>query len=318
MFKKVLCLFIVLVNIFLTDVKADMHPDTVKIGAYVMSIHDINFRDKEYTMRYWLWMLHDMPGLNPVTQTEIPNAKSVERSEVFIDSLEGKQWVILKMKSVMKQSWKVNDYPFDKQELKVFFENTEYDKNELVFEADTIGSAYDKQLTVDGWRISDFSVGTDHKIYETSFGNFTDKIQECDYADFFIDITLERNAWGLFLKLFVGMYIAYMIAMVSFLIHPRNVEPRFSLPVGALFAAVGNKYIIDSLLPETSSFTLVDTLHTLTFVAIFLTVLTSALSLSAFRKGEIERYRKINRIGGRLVLWGYVFLNITFVSIAIA
>jgi hypothetical protein len=296
--------------------KAQNKPDTVKIGAYVMSIHDISFRDKEYTMRYWLWMLHNIKGLDVIHQTEIPNAKVVEQSDVFIDTIEGKQRVIMKMKSVMKQNWKVNDYPFDKQELKVFFENTEFDRNSLVFEADTKGSTFDKELTVDGWKIKNFKVSTDHKVYETSFGNFTDLTQKCDYADFYIDITLERNALGLFLKLFVGMYISFMIALVSFLVHPKSPEPRFALPVGALFAAVGNKYIIDSLLPETSSFTLVDTLHTLTFVSIFLIVLFSALSIQHFRNGNFERYRKLNNIGGKIVFWGYLILNILFVGVA--
>jgi aromatic ring-cleaving dioxygenase len=295
---------------------AQTKPDTVKIGAYIMSIHDINFRDKEYTMRYWLWMLHNKEGLDVLHQTEIPNAKSVEQSDIFMDSVGNKQRVVMKMKSIMKQNWKVNDYPFDQQELKVFFENTEFDRSQLVFLADSAGSTYDKELTVDGWSITDFKVSTDHKIYETTFGDFTERNRTCDYADFYIDVKLERNALGLFLKLFVGMYISFMIAMVSFLVHPKNAEPRFALPVGALFAAVGNKYIIDSLLPETSSFTLVDTLHTLTFVSVFLIILFSALSLSSFRNGDLTRYRKINSLGRKLVFRGYVFLNLLFVGLA--
>lgn len=60
------------------------------------------------------------------------------------------------------------------------------------------------------------------------------------------------------------MYIAFLISVISFTIQVQELEPRFGLPVGGLFATVGNKYIIDSILPETSAFTLVDTLHTLT------------------------------------------------------
>ena len=37
--------------------------------------------------------------------------------------------------------------------------------------------------------------------------------------------------------------------------------PRFGLQCGCPFAVIGNKYIIDSALPESTSFTLVDTLH---------------------------------------------------------
>lgn len=292
-------------------------PDTVQVGAYVMSIHDINFRDKEYTMRYWLWMLHNMEGLDVVRQTEIPNAKSVERSEVFEDSLENKAWVIMKMKSVMKQSWKVNDYPFDKQFLSVHFENTEYDINDLVFKADVKGSTYDKELTVDGWTVTDFEVRTGVNNYETTFGDYTNTDESCYYSTFNINMKLERNALGLFLKLFVGMYISFLIAMVSFLIHPKDVEPRFGLPVGALFAAVGNKYIIDSLLPETASFTLVDSLHTFTFASIFLTIFVSAFALSAFRKKEVKKYRRINKIGGLIVLISFITLNLLIIGLAI-
>lgn len=292
-------------------------PDTVRIGAYVMSIHDINFRDKEYTMRYWLWMLHNMDELDAVKQTEIPNAKSVERSEVFEDSLDNKAWVIMKMKSVMKQSWKVNDYPFDKQFLSVHFENTEYDQDDLVFVADTLGSTYDKELTVDGWSVTNFNVTTGTNNYETNFGDYTNSNASCTYATFNINMKLERNAFGLFLKLFVGMYISFLIAMVSFLIHPKDVEPRFGLPVGALFAAVGNKYIIDSLLPETASFTLVDSLHTFTFVSIFLTIFVSAFALSAFRKKQVKKYRKINRVGGLCVLITFIVLNLLIIGLAI-
>jgi aromatic ring-cleaving dioxygenase len=99
--KKFFCLLIIFINAIGVSLAEKSKPDTVKIGAYVMSIHDINFRDKEYTMRYWLWMLHNKQGLDVVKQTEIPNAKTSEHTEVFIDSLGNKLWVIMKMKSII-------------------------------------------------------------------------------------------------------------------------------------------------------------------------------------------------------------------------
>jgi hypothetical protein len=88
-------------------------PDTVKVGSYILSLHDINFHDKEYTMRYWLWFVYNNPRFDFTTQVEVPNAKSVEKPDVLVDTINGKTWVLMKMKSVMKQSWNVNDYPFD-------------------------------------------------------------------------------------------------------------------------------------------------------------------------------------------------------------
>ena len=54
--------------------------------------------------------------------------------------------------------------------------------NEILASSVTLNYETNKELTVDGWRITDFKVSTDHKIYETSFGDFTDKIQKCDAA----------------------------------------------------------------------------------------------------------------------------------------
>ena len=31
-------------------------PDTVKVGVYITSIHDIDFKQKEYALNLWLWL----------------------------------------------------------------------------------------------------------------------------------------------------------------------------------------------------------------------------------------------------------------------
>jgi L-asparagine transporter-like permease len=128
---------------------------------------------------------------------------------------------------------------------------------------------------------------------------------------------LERSATGLFFKIFLGMYIAFLIAVISFIIRPDNIEPRFGLPVGGLFAAVGNKYIIDSLLPETTSFTLVDSLHSITFLFIFFTISISAISLIFINKGKPEQARNFDKMGALVITITYAVINILLVSLAI-
>ena len=57
------------------------HPDTVKAGVYIISVHDINFRDKEYTLRFWLWFVYDNPAFDFAGQLDLPNAKDIEIQE---------------------------------------------------------------------------------------------------------------------------------------------------------------------------------------------------------------------------------------------
>ncbi len=292
-------------------------PDTVKVGAYVISVHDINFRDKEYTMRFWLWFVYDNPDFDFSTQLDIPNAKSIDEPEIILDSLDGKTWAIMKMKAAMKESWNVLDFPFDEQHLKVQIENTLFDNRSLVFKPDLKGSTYDKKEAIDGWSIVNFKVNEKTNDYETGFGDPAPNRSLQNFSSFLIEMDIQRNAWGLFMKIFIGMYIAFLISIISFTIKPSELEPRFGLPVGGLFATVGNKYIIDSILPESSHFTLVDSLHTLTFLGIFGTLVVSAIMLQFHDKGDDVTAKKINRLGAKYVIGVYVIANMIMVVLAI-
>lgn len=292
-------------------------PDTVKVGAYIISIHDINFHDKEYTARFWLWFLYDNADFDFATQLDIPNAKTIEQPQVIKDSLGGRAWVILKMKCVMKEHWNVEDFPFDHQHLKVQIENTLFDNKSLVFMADTTGSRFDNDEAIDGWVVTNFKVSTELNKYETGFGDARHGKESSNFSQFKIDLDIDRNAWGLFMKIFSGMYVAFLIAAISFTIKPTELEPRFGLPVGGLFAAVGNKYIIDSVLPESSSFTLVDTLHTLTFLGIFSMLVVSAVSLKFDDLDKHEVSMRLDYIYSRAVIICYIVANIAFVLLAL-
>ena len=292
-------------------------PDTVSVGAYVISVHDINFHDKEYTARFWLWFLYTNPEFDFTTQLDIPNAKTIDAPESIVDTVNGKTWVMLKMKTVMKENWSVQDFPFDRQHLRIEIENSILDENNLIFKPDVKGSKFDFEEAIDGWTIENFTVGVRSNSYETGFGDPLPGHDHQTFSQFTIELDIERNALGLFMKIFLGMYIAFLISIISFTPHPSEMEPRFGLPVGGLFAAVGNKYIIDSLLPESSLFSLVDTLHALTFMAILGTLLVSAIALNQFDNGKKELSESTNRKGAKIVVALYIILNIVFVTLAL-
>ena len=306
-----------LILFFVFVAAGQAQPDSVKVGAYVISVHDINFHDKEYTSRFWLWFLYDNPDFDFSKQLDIPNAKSIEDPQVITDSLQGKAWVLMKMKAVMKENWNVQDFPFDRQHLRIQVENTMFDNSTMVFVPDVQGSHFDKDEAIDGWTIRNFKVTVGTNDYETGFGDGRPGKDLQYFSAFLVQMDIERNALGLFMKIFIGMYIAFLIALISLAPHPTELEPRFGLPVGGLFAAVGNKYIIDSLLPESSTFSLVDTLHTMTFLGIFAILVVSAICLKLLDSDKKELCEKVNYWGARIVVFLYVGGNVFFISLAI-
>jgi hypothetical protein len=287
--------------------------DTVKVGAYIISIHDINFHQKEYIARFWLWFVYDNPSYDFSQQIDIVNAKDIEISSATIDTVKGKYWAQMRVKCTMKENWRVHDFPFDTQHLKIVMEDEALDIDNLVFVADTASSRFDNVDALSGWKVDNFNVSTDIARYNTSFGNPEPGFDKQEFSKFTISMDIEREAKGLFLKIFLGMYFAFLIALVSFLTDTNELDPRFGLPIGGLFAAVGNKYIIDSLLPESSQFSLVDILHNLTFLGIFCILTVSAIALKLHNSGNVVRAHRINKVGATIVIVGYIFSNIYYI-----
>jgi len=294
-------------------------PDTVKTGIYITSIHDIDFREKEYTVNFWVWFNYKNPDFNFVKYIEIPQAKTVNTLYSSVDTTEERNiYVLLKLQCVMKDSWKIDNFPFNHQSLRLTIENAQYDKSALVFAKDTTGKIYDAHAltgygpdSTKGWHIDPdsvkISIGT--KAYETNFGDASVVKPHMVYSAYKVKIGIKRDGWALFWKIFIGMYIGFLIAYMSFYIHIDHIDARFGLTVGALFAVVGNKYIIESSLPESSFFTLVDSLHGLTLAFILSTIISTTVVLSLKKKEDIKTANRIDMILAQILFVIYVILN---------
>jgi len=286
----------------------------VKTGIYITSIHDIDFKQQEYTVDFWLWLKYKNPDFDFIHNLEIPSAKSVDKYFTTVDTTNGKFYLLMKLQCVMKDSWRITNFPFDKQTLRLSIENSQYDINSLVFKSDTLGQHYDPRFALRSWLIDSFHMTVGPKAYETAFGDDSYSVPHSDYSSFKVRLSIHRDAIGLFWKLFIGMYVAFLIAYVCFYIHADSIDSRFSLSVGALFAVIGNKYIVDASLPETLTFTLVDTLHGITLLFILIIVAANAWSLQLSKKGKLHRANRFDIITAQIILLLYVALNIYFIT----
>ncbi|MDO9373878.1 MAG: hypothetical protein Q7T76_05655 [Ferruginibacter sp.] len=291
----------------------DTQPDTVSTGIYITSIHDIDFKEKEYTIDLWLWLKYKNRAFNFVQNLEIPQAKSVLKSFSTIDSSGERVYLLMKLQCVMKDSWKIANFPFDRQKLRLSLENSQFDSRSLIFVTDTVGKHFDPRFTLRGWNIDSFEMVTGIKAYETTFGDESISKQHVEYSSFKVRIGIRRDAGELFWKMFLGMYVSFFIAYICFFIHADNIDSRFGLSVGSLFAAIGNKYIIDSSLPESTSLTLVDTLHGLTLVFIFAVVTASVYALNLVKKGKLKEANRFDMIIAQVLLFIYICANWYFI-----
>jgi hypothetical protein len=219
----------------------------------------------------------------------------------------------MKLQCVMKDSWKIGNFPFDVQKLRLSIENSQFDSRSLIFVPDTVGENFDSRFTLRGWNIDSCIISANKKKYETGFGDESLAKPQTEYSAFRVRLSITREAGGLFWKMFLGMYVAFLISFLCFYIHADGMDSRFGLSVGSLFAVIGNKYIIDSSLPESSSFTLVDMLHGITLFYILLGVAENAYSLRLIKKNKVEKARRVDNKAAIIVLITYLLLNIFFI-----
>lgn len=289
--------------------------DTCKIGMYVLSLSDFKIDDQSFKADFWIWFIYDNDSLVMKDAIEIMNAKSTEFSNYSIEKKGGKNWAQVKCKAVINQNWDVTKFPFDKQNLFIKIEHTMLDEDEVVFVADSENSKIDSTFFLDDWDINSFQLKSIKRTYNTTFGDPVLK-GSSTYPGVEAEIIITRaHSQGILVKMLTGVYVAFSIALLGFLIKP-SLADRLGLCVGGIFAAVGNKYIIESVVPSSTANTLLDSIHNLTFVAILIMIALTVVSLK-WSDTEDEklkmRSQKIDRISFVVLLVGFITANIILI-----
>jgi hypothetical protein len=286
----------------------------VKIGAYVTDLYDFNIAEGTYSVDFWFWTLYKNTSFDFEHHTEVMKSSDVQFEGNFYDTFPGYKFFSAKIKTKVREHWDLRNYPFDKQTLHFSIESAQDDYSKLRFVLDEDASRLSEYLpkSLVEWKIMDSRFYTGSKSYETGYGNPTLKGKSV-FSTFNFEIDIERKSSLLILfKLITGLLVAFVIAVCTFFIKPTHTDPRFGLCVGALFASIGNKYIVESAVPATNQNTMLDMLHNLTFIFLFIIVLTSVTSLRIYER-KWENSRRISLVIDWTALVVYVT---TYFSIA--
>jgi hypothetical protein len=312
-------------------------PDTILTGMYLTSIHNIDFRQNQYDIIFWVWLEYKDSSYDFDKNFEIPFSKDFRKTYVNLDMeydtlfdkngnirhIDSIYHLLMKIEATMKDNWQIANFPFDRQTLNMTIENAKFDNTDknYVFKVDTVGQHYGQRFSIASWNIDKLILADSARKYQTYFGENKKKVLEKNknkpavsvYPNFRMRLLISRDYFSLFIKMFLGMYIAFLISYLCFFIHIDNTDSRFQLSVGSLFAAIGNQYLINSSLPESTSFTLVDKLHLITMFSILVVVASSAYSLHLFKRNEPQKAWRFNVRMAKIVMGVYLSLNLFFI-----
>jgi len=292
--------------------------DTVMIGVYVFSVYDLDFPGNKINADFYVWYNAKNDSLDLLQYFELVNSVEFNKTGETDERRGDIVYQTVRINSRVKKSWDVSNFPFDRQTVELIIEDFDKDNTKLVFTADTIGSKIDKNVHIEGWQVKDFGIKVVDNTYETSYGDPAISIDEYSaYSRVIVYFTIEREGKGLFFKLFLGLFISVLISLLTFFVNPMDLDPRFGLSVGAIFAAIASQYVITSTLPQNESLTLVDVLHDVSFIFIFMCILASTISLHYMKNDKQKLSQKIDRVGFFILSILYVILTIFFVTKAL-
>ncbi len=279
--------------------------DTVKVGVYITSIYSLGFAENDFGIDFWVWYVYKNPDIDPMGTMEIFNSENTVFEYGTTEKKGDYFWSVQKCRGMIKKNWEIARFPLDDQNLEVILEETDLDTSELFYIADTANSRIDESVDLNGWNIAEFKLIPSVKTYNTTYGDPTLE-GKSSYARMSFETKITRGSKRIFLKLFLGLYVAFLIALAVFFLDGSEIGARTSLAVGALFAAVGNKYIVDSSLPDHTSFTIVDKIHNMTFALIFVSIVFNVISNAFFRRGKAALGKRIDYTAFGLLLVAYL------------
>lgn len=283
--------------------------DTCKVGIYFNSLTDFNISDQSFSADFWMWFNYKNDSLQFNDAVEVTNSKSTSFSNYAKMKKDSINWDMMKFNSVVFKEWDVTAFPFDKQKLTLHIDHTIYDTKKLSFVTDNGNSSIDSNLVLSNWKIDSLAFYVNNQTYNTTFGDPVIK-GSSTYPSVTADIYLTReNSWNTLFKMLTGVYVAFSIVLLAFFVKPSD---RLGLCVGGLFAAVGNKYIIESAVPSTVSNTLFDNIHNITFIAIFVILVVAVISFKwneTEKPALIAKAKKLDLASFYSVVAVYVILN---------
>jgi hypothetical protein len=283
----------------------------VTVGVYVNQILGMDLKAGTFTADFWLWFRWKGGPFEPHKSFEVLGGRvESKESEIEQDLEDGVKYAAIRVVATIKQPFDVSRFPLDHHTLSITIEDGENETHKVVYLADTENSRLDPSVAVPGYNIAAGKTALSTHTYTTNFGDTSlPSDKQSTYSKYEFRIDLVRPGIGYTLKLFWGIYLATMIALLAFFIKPTDLDPRFGLGIGAVFAAMASAYIVSSALPETNTTTLADHVNMLAIGYIFLSLVGSTVSLRMFAAGREVGSRRLDMASFWVLLVSYTVLN---------
>jgi hypothetical protein len=290
---------------------ARAEPAQVVTGVFVNRLQDISFRESRYVLDFYVWFRWKPEGAladyKPLESFELMNGRVDSKGSIVEKSIGDMKYASARVSATILNNWELASFPFDSHRLHVDIEDSANVADALVFVADAHNSRLGDEIEVPGWSFGGFTQGVSNKTYKSNYGDTslpTDALSQ--YSRYTFGMDMQRASLGAAMKMLATVLAATLVSFVAFMIKPSDVDPRFGLGVGALFAVAASAFVVASAVPDSGVLTVADQMHMISMGFIFASLLQSAFCLKWDEQGREALYKRVDR-------WCLVIFPLTFV-----
>jgi len=267
-------------------------PIEVDIELFVEDIFNFDTKNDQFFLRFNYAMYSSISANYMTENNDTINQITDLRKTVKVDYVKSDQTQINQLtfdpfyddivgysyqgslESSFYHNWDLSEYPFDKQNVQVRFKSS-LDSTIFKFnESMRFPASFNKKMIglKEGFKIDTI---TFHNSYTNGWYELDlspTLTRNIIYPIGVFDIIISRKSFWLFIKLFLGSILSFLISWIVFLIPKKQFESRISLTVGGIFGAIGNRYFVDSTIPSVQYLTKADMINNLILLLLILNI----------------------------------------------
>ena len=273
-------------------------PRKIHVGLFINRINSFDVKTGTAEVDFWFWAISNGESVS-LQNLELSNGKLEPVGDPITQKRKEKHYIARRYIAYAKCVLNLRRFPFDVQHIVLSFEDGELTKDQMVFVPDIVNSGIDPTCRMNEWDIKkvEYKVGIHH--YSSSFGYLDIPSGKGSfYSQFNGSVTLARR--GNFLqklfKYFWAVIISVMVGLFSLLIRVCDLDGRFGMAVGALFANVGCSYLLSDKLPQSPGVTLAELVSYISLGFIMLFLIESIVSLNIYNRGYQNFSQKLDHI----------------------
>jgi hypothetical protein len=300
-------------------------PEKVTVGAFIHDVQEVDLESGSFVLDFYLWFRWRNPTVDPTDSIEVMNSNGMENTTTSATGgvtgkplypeprimPDGSRYMAYRYQGVFSRKMDLAKFPFDAQDLLVYFEDQDQDTRFLEFVPDATPVAISPTVTIPGYEIGTPRLTVAQHRYPTNFGDLSAP-GETEYSRITLELPVTRDVLPYLVKIMLPIMIVILITSLIYVLPGRFEEARTGIGVTAMLTMVALQWSTDSDLPSVEYLTMLDLVYILSMLYILVAMGYAVFASRRSRKDAAEAHlTKLDRRVGVISLVVYVVLIAT-------